>query len=238
MNGLPLGSATGFVVQAPSGVYLVTNRHVVRGRRQDNDQPLSATGGVPDALDIVHNLADALGTWSIRTEGLYDANGSPCWLEHPEGGGVDVVALPLTQLDGIRIYPYDPWAERTVQLAPTEPLNIVGFPFGQTGGGALGIWVRGFIASEIDIDFGGQPCFLVDSRTRAGQSGSPVIFYSGGGSYMAADGGVVIGGGEVEEFVGVYSGRINDQSDLGVVWRAEAVRQIIEAQHHATEEGP
>lgn len=227
VNGLPLGTATGFTVERPSGTYLITNRHVVRGRRQDTNQPMSATGGIPDSLVVVHNVANALGTWRAVSEPLYDNAGDPLWMEHPIGGAVDVVALRLTHLQGVAIYPHDPWASTTVALGPTEPLNIIGFPFGQTGGGALGIWVRGFIASELDVPYGDLPCFLIDSRTRAGQSGSPVIFYSGGGSYMSAAGGLVIGGGEVEEFVGVYSGRINDQSDLGLVWHAEVVRQII-----------
>jgi hypothetical protein len=34
--------------------------------------------------------------------------------------------------------------------------------------------------------------------------------------------------GFAEEFLGVYSGRINAESDLGFVWRPSAVRDIIE----------
>ena len=28
-------------------------------------------------------------------------------------------------------------------------------------------------------------------------------------------------------YVGVYSGRINDQSDLGFVWKADAVAELV-----------
>lgn len=60
-----------------------------------------------------------------------------------------------------------------------------------------------------------------------------MIFYSAGGSYMSSTGGIVLGGGTVEEFVGVYSGRINAESDLGQVWKALAVREILEASNVA-----
>jgi hypothetical protein len=139
------------------------------------------------------------------------------------------VALPLTQLDGVELYPYDPWAPVQVAISTTEPLSIVGFPFGITGGGAFAIWVRGFVATEMDVDFNELPSFLIDSRTRQGQSGSPVIFYSADGNYMTRAGWSVVAGGRIEEFVGVYSGRINAESDLGQVWKAAAVREILEA---------
>jgi hypothetical protein len=32
-----------------------------------------------------------------------------------------------------------------------------------------------------------------------------------------------------ETFLGVYSGRINEESDLGYVWKASALRELIEA---------
>jgi hypothetical protein len=33
--------------------------------------------------------------------------------------------------------------------------------------------------------------------------------------------------GSIEHFLGIYSGRINEQSDLGFVWIAEAVRDTL-----------
>ncbi len=107
-------------------------------------------------------------------------------------------------------------------------LSIVGFPFGITGGGGLGIWVQGSVATEPTLDFNGLPCFLIDSRTRPGQSGSPVIAYAAGGAVSMADGSTEIHGGPVEEFLGAYSGRINDQSDLGFVWKSAAVQEIVD----------
>ena len=59
-NGMPLATGTGFITVSSKGPVLVTNRHNVTGRRQDNDQPLSKTGGVPNELIIIHNVKDRL----------------------------------------------------------------------------------------------------------------------------------------------------------------------------------
>jgi hypothetical protein len=33
----------------------------------------------------------------------------------------------------------------------------------------------------------------------------------------------------VTRFLGIYSGRINKDSDIGIVWKAEAIRELIES---------
>lgn len=67
----PLSTGTAFVVQGPKGPLLITNRHNVTGRRQDNGQPLSQTGGVPDNIVVVHNQKGRLGNWVERQEQLF-----------------------------------------------------------------------------------------------------------------------------------------------------------------------
>jgi len=225
-----LATATGFIVDRKGSHYLVTNWHVVSGRRTDTGQPLASTGAVPERLAIAHNVKGKLGTWTVREEPLYDGSGKPLWREHAKfGRKVDVVVLPLTQEADVDFYPYDPWSPGPgLAVAVTTGVSIVGFPFGVTGGGAAGVWVRGWIATEPSLDFDGRPAFLVDSRTRPGQSGAPVIVFQSGGAVAMADGGTTIYGGAVEEFLGVYSGRINDQSDLGYVWKASALQDIID----------
>jgi hypothetical protein len=162
--------------------------------------------------------------------------GNPHWFEHPNHPAeVDVVALPLRNVTGIQVVGYDLWSPGAgLAVRVSDPLNIVGFPFGITGGGALGVWVRGFIATEPELDWNDLPCFLIDSRTRSGQSGSPVIAYSPGGWVSLADGGTALASGPREQFVGVYSGRINAESDLGIVWKVQAVRDVIEGNMKAS----
>jgi hypothetical protein len=227
--GKKIGTATGFIVVRDAKRYLITNRHVVRG--------LQSAGPIipPDHFVIAQHVAGKLGTWEPRTEQLYDKTGRPRWFEHPSRPvEIDVAALPLANDAGIDVYPYDPWSPGPGMAAGvSEPLHIIGFPFGVSGGGALGIWVRGFTATEPDLDWNGLPCFLVDSRTRDGQSGSPVIAYSAGGPTAMAGGGLALGGPPMEQFFGVYSGRINRESDLGIVWKAQAVRDVIEGKKRA-----
>jgi hypothetical protein len=42
-----------------------------------------------------------------------------------------------------------------------------------------------------------------------------------------ADGGTAMFAGPVTFPIGIYSGRINDQSDLGMVWKCAAIRELI-----------
>lgn len=227
-RGNVVSTATGFVVEREATKYLITNFHVLSGRHPETMKSVDPNGAWPDTVRIVHNKAGALGNWEERTEPLYE-EGSPLWLEHPVfGHKVDVVALPLTNLSGVDLYPHDPWRAPLAAIGVTTDLSIIGFPFGITGGGALGVWVHGSMATEPAIDFGDLPCFLIDSRTRPGQSGSPVIFYSTG-PINTPGGGIAITGQVVEDLLGVYSGRINEESDLGFVWKVEALQRIVDA---------
>lgn len=228
-GGQSLGTGTTFVVDAPAGPVLLTNRHNVTGRRQDNGRPLSPTGGVPDSIRIVHNRAGKLGEWVVRDEALYTGS-TPRWREHPTlGAKADFVALPLTSLADVELYKYDVTNPGpSVRCGPTQTISVVGFPFGIQAGGSLAVWATGFVASEPDIDFDGLPVFLIDCRSRQGQSGSAVIAYGNGGMFAMEDGSTAVMAGEVVRLLGIYSGRINEQSDLGIVWKTAALRELVE----------
>jgi hypothetical protein len=233
-NGNDIGSATGFVATSAGRSYLVTNWHVVTGRDPEDGKPRRDDCAVPTELLIKHNHVKDLGWWVDRVEPLYDANDDPLWQEHPaHGRKVDVVALPLTRLEEVAAHAYDPSDPGDpIAIAPTEQASIVGFPFGITTQGTA-IWVQGTIASEPEIDFGGLPCLLVDSRTREGQSGSPVLLYRGSGNYSgSADspfgGSMVVSSQPARRLIGVYSGRIRGDSDLGYVWRTDALVDILD----------
>lgn len=180
-NGTPLATGTGFVVQAPRGPVLITNLHNVTGLNRDTGQPLSPTGGVPNEIRILHNIRDQIGTWGPFREALHDEHGTPKWREHPTlGKRADLVALPMTQLENVALYPYDPNDPGPdIVAGPADVISVIGFPFGLNAGGALAIWATGFVASEPDIDYNDLPIFLIDCRSRPGQSGSPVIAYRG-----------------------------------------------------------
>lgn len=227
-NGQSLSTGTGFLVNSARGILLVTNRHNVTGRRQDDNKPMSPTGGVPNELAIYHNVKGTLGAWVQKIEPLYDNQDRPLWYEHPDlRAKMDVVALPLTHTDQVEFYPYD--LENlgpNLMVGPTEVISVIGFPFGITAGGYFPVWATGFIASEPVVDFGGLPVLLIDCRSRQGQSGSPVLAYRSGGSIAMDNGMTGIFAGPVIRFIGIYSGRINAESDLGIVWKSKAILEL------------
>ncbi len=236
VNNLNLGSGTGFIVRHENRSYLITNYHIAAGRNPRTGQPMHSSGAVPDKLRITymrHPKPDRI-EWEPRDEMVLETDPERAlWLQHPvHGRKVDVVAVPLKNTGGVALQPYDlSGSAPKLMFAPSEAVSVIGFPFGISGGGAFGIWTRGFVASEPDIDWDDFPCFLIDARTRPGQSGSPVIIYSSGGAgHALAGGGLAFFQGSVTNLLGVYSGRINDQSDLGIVWKVQVVRDILAAQ--------
>ncbi len=231
-----LSTASGFVVGPPTGSpMLITNWHVVAGRHIETRKPLHSSAGVPDRLAITHNARGNLGKWTVKIEPLYTGE-HPRWLEHPaHGSKVDVVGVPLTDLDGVDLFSYSysgasgrDVAElpKPMKWGPSDFVNIIGFPFGWTGGGALGIWVQGAVATEPQLEYNGLPRFLIDSRTREGQSGSPVVIYKRNGWITLEDGRPYMIHNTLTHLVGVYSGRLNKDSDLGTVWNASTVEEI------------
>ncbi|TAV89299.1 trypsin-like serine peptidase [Rhizobium leguminosarum] len=229
-NDTRLSSGTGFLVQAPRSLVLITNRHNVTGRRQDDNQPLSDNGGIPNKIRVWRNAAGNTGGWRPFEYSLYDNDENPQWMEHPTmGSTADFVALPVDTPFDVVNYPYATSVpEKQLLIRPAETVSVVGFPFGQAAGGLFGVWVSGFIASEPDVNFNGLPQFLVDCRTRPGQSGSPVIAVRRG-SATFKNGSTEIGRLNFAELLGIYSGRINDKSDIGIVWKRAAIDELVQS---------
>lgn len=227
-SGQALAKGTGFLCSSTNrGLVLITNRHNVTGRNQQTGQPLSNTSGVPDEIAISHHRVGEFGAWVTAVEPLY-ANGSPLWFEHPVlGATADFVALPLTQLTDVKPFTYDPVRPGGVAVGPADPISVIGFPFGLRLAGSFPVWATGFVASEPEIDYLDTPTFLIDCRTRPGQSGSPVVAYRSG-LYTTTDNSVVANGVPGFRFLGIYSGRVNSESDLGIVWKARAIAELIQ----------
>ena len=143
---------------------------------------------------------------------------------------MDCVALPLVNTGRLRLLPYDfnlgLRTDSRIVYGPSDAVSVVGYPFGQNAGG-FAIWATGFVASEPKVDYNDLPILLIDCRSRPGQSGSPVILQRNSGMIFLENGSVVSDGSPRSRFLGVYSGRINAQSDIGVVWKASAVRELL-----------
>lgn len=219
-----LGSATGFIYEHNKSSYLITNWHVLSGKDPSNNKIIDPLGRVPDRVGIWHNNK-TLGTWTVRFEQLYE-NNIHKWLEHPKGKDVDVVALPITNIDdSLKIYPFDISLENTDMIPQVAmPVSIIGFPLGMSGPGKLAIWKTGHIATEPEVEFEGSPYFMVDATTRQGMSGSPVILRLTGG-YQTKSGGYMISG-IATKFLGIYSGQWI-VSEIGKVWYPRVIKEIL-----------
>lgn len=231
-NGQNLSNATGFLCLTGRGPMLITARHVVTGRNNDTRELLSTTGAIPDELAVRYISPSQHGPiFQERIECLYDQAGNPRWREHPTlGPRMDCVSLVLKNASGIGLHPYmfnlalrD---EPKIVYGPADPVSVVGYPFGLDAGGYT-IWATGFVASEPSIDYMGLPVLLIDCRTRKGQSGAPVILQRNSGPVVLENDEMVMDGKPRSRLLGVYSGRINAESDIGVVWKAHAVAEIL-----------
>lgn len=233
-NGNRLSTGTGFLTKINNGIYLLTNRHNVTGRDQNNGQPLHDSGGLPNQIKIFHQSLKE-GEWIPKVKALYGENEDPLWIEHPiYKNRADFIALKLGEIidfknTDIRVACFDISKILGISLNPSESISVIGFPFGKSAGENENqyypIWLNGFIASEICINYNNLPVFLIDARTREGQSGSPV--------WAIRDKAVFVHNNEtcyydnVSEFLGIYSGRINEKADIGYVWKASAVLELV-----------
>ena len=231
-GGTSLSTGTGFIWRTQGGAFLVTNWHNLTGINPRTGAHLSPTLGEPDTVTAQLDLGGSPpGTRGQVPLPLRDRSGAPLWLEHPMASGVDVVALPLPELPGAVLYPINEMPDADMLSVIGMDAFILGYPFG-IAVSTLPIWKRASIASEPGIAIGGQPFFYVDTASRPGMSGSPVILRSWGG-YHTVGGRQVITAGPATKFIGVYSGRIGAQDELqaqlGIVWRADLIDEIISA---------
>jgi len=226
-SGTILATGTAFIVMGRLGPLLITNRHNFTGRNQDTGALLSANGGVPNEVVIYHHLMNALGQAIPKVEELYAAD-CPLWHEHPRlRQAADFVALPLTELTDVAVYEYEIHKQDVdLVIGPTDTVSVIGFPFGLSAGGNYAIWCTGFIASEPQLDYNDLPMLLIDCRARKGQSGSPVIAYRKDCWVGLSNGTKALLERDAWKFVGIYSGRINEESDIGRVWKANAIHEL------------
>jgi hypothetical protein len=231
-----LGTATGFVVRHDGVDFLITNWHVVSGKNAQTGIHLDETNlAEPDALVIDSHDRSIVGRWAPLNEALLRDDGTPLWREHPDGsghpGGVDVIALPITAAAKHfqRLSLDDPPRFRA-RVTVASPVHVIGFPAGWGAAGNWPIWLTGHLATDPNLDFDRLPRFLIDCRTRGGMSGSPVVIRTTDFEDLEHPKGrsVFVGPPPViTRFLGVYSGRVRADLDLGFVWRPHVVREIL-----------
>lgn len=234
-------TATGFLVETEHCIALVTNWHVVTGKKRNTNTFRDELRCFPKGIKV------SSYSFSGPNQILHEATNwiniykddqciEPNWFEHPEHGKlVDLVALPMSRkpetTDVKIIYQQISREIEWKQWFQGDRLLVVGYPYGlRTTIGA--IWITGHIATDpatpLMVDGVGVPAFLVDARTRSGQSGSPVIGRFKKGDMVFHQGKQYeLNAAYMDFFLGIYSGRINSDSDLGYVWRPSLVRETV-----------
>lgn len=232
-DDIVLALGTAFYYNYNGSRYLISNWHNFSGRNPDSGRPLHKMAALPNSVRVHCRNQENLSI--IRPVDLALSNENQfTWLQHPEHKEkVDIGALPVPSnglTDDIDILAavneIDPHQKWPIQVG--EQLFVIGYPFGISDACSLPIWKAASLASEPGVDQEHLPLLYVDTATREGMSGSPVIHYRRRSVTL------------IEsnqpyrfhaEFVGVYSGRIVPKDllevQLGKVWKAPLIEQVI-----------
>jgi len=231
-NDTYLSSGTGFLIKSNLGKnYLITNYHVLSGRRFDTGKCLSAKAAIPNKLKVWQHLEGYLGNWFLKEYELVNGKGENQWKEiRYLDKLIDVAFLLIEGDENVKFNYLDiNLAKQDITIAPSEVVSIIGFPYGKSSDGKFPIWKTGHIASDYDLNYENKPIFLIDATTKEGMSGSPVFIYRKG-CYKTSTGWVL--NGVATRFLGIYSGRITgnddrDIPDIGIVWKPEVLSEVM-----------
>lgn len=228
-----LSLGTGFTWNHEGTNYLITNWHNVTGKNPFTGRHISRTAAEPNRLKAWFHHSGNLGDRFRVSLPLYDANNQPIWLVHPvHGNSIDVVAIPIPEQAEVRHFPINLMASRQLITSIGIDCFILGYPFG-IARNVSPVWKRGSIAIEPEFIDENDRCLLVDTASRPGMSGSPVILRTWGQAVLE-DGSIAMVTGTSTRLLGVYSGRLEStdplDAQLGMVWPIEYLEQIIAGQ--------
>ena len=228
-------------------MWVVTNRHVLIPRAHDREiRPEKLTFNLRK-LDGANRLA-----WDpVVTEG--DAINSLVRL-HPDTS-VDVAIINIAEIFTSRIKQDQRYlpprfissanfvGKNKIEVEASSDVLVVGFPRGFYDEVNLFPIVKsGIIASRWGVGFRGHPYFLIDAKLFPGSSGSVVI--SKPTDFVLENGKLMTNNEKQFAFLGIFSGEPRQQEqpvtvgdltitqnsgfDLGIVWYADLVEQIID----------
>lgn len=228
-------------------LFLVTNYHVVTG-----SSPAEKKLPMGDNIEFqFHKSEENIGDTKSVSLPLYNKECKPIWITSkntPQADMVVIPILPTSLYDGCvfnSITEKD--AEESLRVRPTSSVTLIGYPYGfYDKKNALPIYKTGSVASEPNIDFEGNPLFLIDISAFPGMSGSPA-FAIAYGTFEHANGDSMFFG-RVEQFLGIYSSmqmlngknylkefthdtRVGIETslslELGYVWKAKLIIETI-----------
>ena len=202
----PFGFATGFLYAGPDASrWLVTNWHVVAGRRPDF--PGILLGGKPESpTSLRFAISNPRGGEAQDMEvALYDEDG-PTWIEGDREAGTDLALLRLRDPPRFPLPLTQGFAPNgSARLEPGLDVVIVGHPFEFGLHAAAAVWKGAMVASDLEEVQAGRPWILLDAPGAPGMSGSPVY------RKIPSDGASGDQGPRLE-LVAVYAGTVGDEN--------------------------
>ncbi|MCB1808667.1 MAG: hypothetical protein KDJ99_27015 [Candidatus Competibacteraceae bacterium] len=230
-NSQELATGTSFFYRVKEQLFLISNWHNFSGRNANTTNPLSKSGGLPNVVSCYLCLDEQYIKREWFDFPLQD-DSTNFWYEHPElGHTVDIGALPVELPEKYKAICINKLPSSDLRLKVSSDVFVLGYPLGLTDTHGLPVWKRASVATEPGTSL---PRFLVDTATRPGMSGSPVIhrfrgFYQHDESSSGLSGDDWIGEGD--SFVGIYSGRLGAsevEAQLGIVWKRHLIDEIAE----------
>lgn len=237
VHGEVIGATATAFLYENDDVYLITARHNLTGYDYIRNKLLHQKGFVPDILR--YGLWERIGENQAKREWreIHLANSNPTWFQHPiTPDKIDICAIPIeynksTEWISQPINSLD--LERRLKLEPGQEAFVIGFPENISGPARTAIWKRASVASEASLPHDGGEFFYIDTATRRGMSGSPVIVrHHGIFDPDMKDGEPSLSAviGSVENFCGIYIGRVGDDElgvQLGIVWKEKMIQEIL-----------
>jgi hypothetical protein len=205
-----LSTATAFVWQQGDEYYLVTNWHNFSGWNAQTGANLSRHGGRPDRVGV-HMLyagpsGTVLGQKVLVVLPLKDDENKPLWWVHPAfGWDVDIAVLPIATEVYLHMRPINRMRTVPMRILMGSDVFVLGYPLSIAAPLLMPIWKRASLASEPDYRAREQP-FLIDTATRKGMSGSPVIARNFGPYIDESTNMTIMGAGVTTRAIGIYSG--------------------------------
>lgn len=243
VTGAEIATATGFIYEHGDSLYLITNGHNLTGKNCFDGERLDNSAGIPVKIETQffqkRDGDPSLYIATVPIDLYIDENHSiPSWFMHPDHGyRVDVVAILLGKkaelIPTYLIQPINNIIFDEYDLAVSDDVFILGYPFNISVGGSLPIWKRGSVASEPSISLLNLPFYYIDTATRPGMSGSPVIMQRSGLHSKTGELALSSLIGTIRCFAGIYSGRIGAEDEfkaqLGIVWKKEVIMEILDS---------
>ncbi|WP_313281177.1 hypothetical protein [Stutzerimonas balearica] len=162
---------------------------------------------------------------------------------HLSTGELHTIEMPLAALNSLGLstaicpiqnylLPNEDVAQNWLDtVGVTEELFIPGYPHNVQDYYSQPVWKRATVASSVQLGWNRERKFLIDSASKSGMSGSPVLYYNSNGE-VRIKGSIYHFGQDAAILAGIYVGRlgVTKESDpqIGTVWHRSVIDEIID----------